>query len=83
MAALETLRQAEFLAGEVVGVPVADEVLTRLRTAADPAAEGRAVSLDIVEWLRTRVQGIQITALHGSAACALALVQDVRRRATP
>jgi methionine synthase I (cobalamin-dependent)/5,10-methylenetetrahydrofolate reductase len=82
VAALETLRQAEFLAGEVVGVPVADEVLARLRTAADPAAEGRAVSLDIVEWLRSRVQGVQITALHGSYACALALVQDLRRRVT-
>jgi homocysteine S-methyltransferase len=75
--ALESLRQAEFLAGEVVGVPVAESVLDRLANAVDPAAEGRAVSLEIVEWLRPRVQGVQITSLHGTIASALALVQQL------
>ena len=80
VAALESLRQAEFLAGEVIGVPVADAVFERLRSAADPAAEGRVLSLEIVEWLRSRVEGIQITGLHGSPASVLALVRELRGR---
>jgi methionine synthase I (cobalamin-dependent)/5,10-methylenetetrahydrofolate reductase len=82
VAALESLRQAEFLAGEVIGVPVADAVFERLRRAADAAAEGRVLSLEIVDWLRSRVEGIQITALHGSPASALALVRELRGRGT-
>jgi homocysteine S-methyltransferase len=75
--ALGSLRQAEFLAGEIVGVPVADAVFDRLAGASDQAAEGRTLSLEIVDWLRTRVQGVQITSLHGSIASALALVQQL------
>src|SRR5690242_17205964 len=80
VAALESLRQAEFLAGEVVGVPVGDEVFERLQHATDAAETGRALSLEIVEWLRTRVAGVQVTPLHGSVAGALRLVRDLRQR---
>jgi homocysteine S-methyltransferase len=77
--ALGSLRQAEFLASEVLGVPVASGVFDRLRTAADPAAEGLAISLEIVRWLRTRVAGVQVTTLHGSPASALELLRALRR----
>jgi 5,10-methylenetetrahydrofolate reductase len=80
VAALESLRQAEFLAGEVLGVPVASAVLERLRSAADAGVEGRRLSLEIVDWLRSRVEGVQITSLHGSAVSALALVRELRAR---
>jgi methionine synthase I (cobalamin-dependent)/5,10-methylenetetrahydrofolate reductase len=81
VAALESLRQAEFLAGEVLGVPVASTVFERLRGAADAGAEGRKLSLEVVDWLRSRVEGIHITSLHGSAASALALVRELGARA--
>jgi methionine synthase I (cobalamin-dependent)/5,10-methylenetetrahydrofolate reductase len=81
VAALESLRQAEFLAGEVLGVPVADAVFERLRSAADAGAEGRRLSLEIVDWLRSNVEGVHITSLHGSAVSALALVRELRARA--
>jgi len=64
--ALESLRQAEFLASEVIGVHVPNALLERLRSAADPAAEAMAATIEIADWLRTRVQGLQVTALHGS-----------------
>lgn len=83
VASLETLRQAEFLAGEVVGVPVADSVFDALRQAADPGTAGRELSLEIVGWLRSRVQGVQITSLHGSTASALALITALRRGGQP
>ncbi len=81
MAALESLRQAEFLAGEVLGVPVASTVFERLRGAADAGAEGRKLSLEVVDWLRSRVEGVQITSFHGSAVSALALVRELGARA--
>ena len=77
VAALESLRQAEFLAGELLGVPVATAVFERLRSATDAGAEGRTLSLEIVDWLRSRVEGVHITSLHGSAVSALALIREL------
>ena len=70
LVALESVRQAEFLASEVVGVHVPNALLERLRAAADPPAEAMTVTLEIADWLRARVQGLQITALHGSPETA-------------
>ena len=85
LAALEGLRHAEFLASEVVGVRVADDVLARLSRAeegndrlsraADAAEEALAISTEIASWLRSRVQGLQITTVHGSAATAERLLE--------
>jgi len=75
---LESLRQAEFVSSEVPGVKVADEVLDRLRTAADPAAEGLAIATEIMQGLRTRVQGVHVTGLHGSPAAVERLLAGVR-----
>src|SRR5579864_3648966 len=77
VAALESLRQAEFLAGEVLGVPVAPAVFERLRHATDAGAEGRRLSLEIVDWLRSRVEGVHVTSLHGSPVSALALIREL------
>jgi homocysteine S-methyltransferase len=49
--ALESLRQAEFLASEVVGVQVPNALLDRLRGTTDQAAEALAATLEIVTWL--------------------------------
>jgi homocysteine S-methyltransferase len=70
LAALESVRQVEFLASEVTGVRVPSALLTRLRSAADEAQEALAVTRELVGALRSRVQGLQVTVLHGSAATA-------------
>jgi homocysteine S-methyltransferase len=75
--ALDSLRQAEFMASEVVGVRVADAILDRLRAANDEAAEGIAITHEIVQRLRDRVQGIHITSLHGSPAAAERLLSEL------
>jgi homocysteine S-methyltransferase len=63
--ALESTRQAEFFASEVVGAKVPDTLIDRLRAAADEAAEALAFTREVLDWLRSRVQGVQITSLHG------------------
>jgi methionine synthase I (cobalamin-dependent)/5,10-methylenetetrahydrofolate reductase len=68
--ALESLRQAEFHASEVGGVRLPDAVLDRMRQAADPPAAGHAFSCEIAAALRTRVQGVRISTLHGSPEAA-------------
>jgi len=65
--ALEGIRHAEFLASEVIGVKIADALMTRLRSAKDDAAEALVITREILHWLRTHVQGVQMTSVHGSA----------------
>jgi homocysteine S-methyltransferase len=79
IAALEGVRHAEFLASEVVGVRVAPAVLDRLRGATDEAAEALALSVEIAQWLRERVQGLQITWVHGSCPAAERLLDALGR----
>jgi homocysteine S-methyltransferase len=70
VAALEGVRHAEFLASEVSGVRLSPALLTRLREAADEAAEALEITLEIIAWLRERVAGVQITTFHGSPRTA-------------
>jgi methionine synthase / methylenetetrahydrofolate reductase (NADH) len=77
VAVLASLRQVEFLASEVIGVRVAESIVARLRGARDETAEAMAVTLEIARWLRDRVQGLQLTTLHGSAATAEALLGEL------
>jgi 5,10-methylenetetrahydrofolate reductase len=72
------LRQAEFFASEVIGISMPDALLARLRAADDEAAEAAAVTNELVTALRDRVQGLQITVLHGSPAAAEALLATLR-----
>jgi 5,10-methylenetetrahydrofolate reductase len=78
--ALEGVRHAEFLMSEVVGVRIPDSLFERLRRAADPVAEATAAMVDVVMWLRERVQGIQVTTVHGTPRTAERLLTEIGRR---
>jgi homocysteine S-methyltransferase len=78
--ALESLRQAEFLASEVPGVTVPESVLARMRAASDEVAEGLAITREIVEGLRGRVQGVHITGLHASSEAVAGLLDRLGSR---
>ena len=77
---LESLRQAEFMANEVPGVHVPDEVVSRMRRAEDAgraAAEGLAIAREIASEIRPLVQGIQISTAGGNVEAALAVIDAV------
>jgi homocysteine S-methyltransferase len=82
LAALDGVRQAEFFASEVIGVRVPDAVFDRLRRAKDERAEALAFSVETGAWLRERVQGLQITVLHGAPSAAEALLRELGRLAS-
>ena len=73
---LVSLRNAEFLANEVPGVSVPEEVLARMRRAQasgkDAAlAEGVAIAREMLSRLRPMVQGVQVSAPFGRVPTAL------------
>jgi homocysteine S-methyltransferase len=82
LAAIDGLRHAEFMASEVVGVRIPDATLDRLRSAKDEEAEALAVTLEVAEWLRSRVNGLQITWFHGTPANAERLLAALAARMT-
>ena len=73
---LMSVRNAEFLANEVPGVVVPDEVLARMRRASDRSrehaiAEGIAIAQEMLAALGHAVQGAQVSAPFGRADLAL------------
>ena len=66
VAAIEGVRHAEFFASEVVGVRMPERLLTRLRQAADELSEAIELTGEIGTGLRELVDGIHVTAVHGS-----------------
>ena len=65
---LKSLRNAEFMANEVPGAYVPPSVLTRMAkwsTAEDQVKEGLAISLEVIEAIRPRVRGLQLSAPFG------------------
>jgi methionine synthase I (cobalamin-dependent)/5,10-methylenetetrahydrofolate reductase len=73
---LVSLRNAEFLANEVPGVSVPDEVIARMRRAQEQGqaaalAEGVAIARDMLEKVRPMVQGVQVSAPFGRVPTAL------------
>ncbi|PYO35471.1 MAG: bifunctional homocysteine S-methyltransferase/methylenetetrahydrofolate reductase [Gemmatimonadetes bacterium] len=73
---LVSLRNAEFLANEVPGVNVPDEVLQRMRKATDRGkeaalAEGVAIAREMFARVKTTVQGVQVSAPFGKVDVAL------------
>lgn len=78
LAALESVRQMDFIASEVPDVGVSDEVVTRIRAAADPAAEGLAIGVEIFATIRADVQGVAIRGLHGTPASVERFLRAVR-----
>jgi len=73
---LVSARNAEFLANEVPGVVVPDEVITRMRRANEQSkehavAEGIAIAREMLERVRGSVQGVQVSAPFGKVELAL------------
>jgi len=73
---LVSLRNAEFLANEVPGVVVPEEVLSRMRranaTSSEHAlAEGVAIAREMLALVRHEVQGVQVSAPFGRVELAL------------
>jgi homocysteine S-methyltransferase len=73
---LVSLRNAEFLANEVPGVSVPESVIARMRKASEKSkehatAEGIAIAREMLERVRTVVQGVQVSAPFGKVELAL------------
>ncbi len=73
---LVSFRNAEFLANEVPGVSVPDEVLNRMRRAQEGGkeaalAEGVAIAREMFVRFKDAVQGVQVSAPFGRVAVAL------------
>jgi homocysteine S-methyltransferase len=77
---LASLRHAEFMANEVPGINVPDEVLERIRraeAAGNAAAEGVAIAREVIDAIRPVVHGIQITTAAGAVDAALEVIQGL------
>jgi homocysteine S-methyltransferase len=77
---LISLRNAEFLANEVPGVSVPEEVLARMRKAQEGGkeaalAEGVAIARDMFGRVKRMVQGVQVSAPFGRVEVALQVFQ--------
>jgi len=73
---LVSVRNAEFLANEVPGVSVPDEIIGRMRRANERSkehavAEGIAIAREMLERIRPIVQGVQVSAPFGKVDLAL------------
>jgi homocysteine S-methyltransferase len=73
---LVSLRNAEFLANEVPGVSVPEDVIARMRRASEKSkehatAEGIAIAREMLERVRPVVQGVQVSAPFGKVELAL------------
>ncbi len=78
---LVSVRNAEFLANEVPGVSVPDEVIARMRRASDVSkehaiAEGIAIAREMLTRVRDAVQGVQVSAPFGKVELALQVFAD-------
>jgi len=75
-----SLIDAEFMANEVPGVRVPDQVLERMRRAEDAeaaAAHGIAIARETVTAIRGMVQGVHIAAPGGRIEAALAVLDGI------
>jgi homocysteine S-methyltransferase len=73
---LVSVRNAEFLANEVPGVSVPDEIIARMRRANEKSkehavAEGIAIAREMLDRIRPLVQGVQVSAPFGKVELAL------------
>ncbi|HEY3161430.1 MAG TPA: bifunctional homocysteine S-methyltransferase/methylenetetrahydrofolate reductase [Vicinamibacterales bacterium] len=76
----ESVIDAEFMANEVPGVRVPDQVLERMRGAKDAetaAAQGIAIARDTLAAIRGMVQGVQIAAPGSRIDAALAVLDGI------
>ena len=80
IAPLESLRHTEFMANEIPGVRVPDEVVERMQRAdanGRAAAEGLAIAREIAAEIRPLVQGVQISTAGESIESALSVMEAV------
>jgi homocysteine S-methyltransferase len=77
---LESARHAEFVANEVPGTSVPEELVDRMRRVRpdEAAAEGVAIARDLAHGLRKAVQGLQISTTSGQIEAALEIIDTVR-----
>jgi homocysteine S-methyltransferase len=73
---LVSVRNAEFLANEVPGVVVPQAVITRMRRANEKSkehavAEGIAIAREMLDCVKSAVQGVQVSAPFGKVELAL------------
>ena len=73
---LVSVRNAEFLANEVPGVTVPEEIITRMRRANEKSkehavAEGIAIAHEMFDRVKDSVQGVQVSAPFGKVDLAL------------
>ena len=73
---LVSVRNAEFLANEVPGVTVPEEIIARMRRANEKSkehavAEGISIAREMLERVRANVQGVQVSAPFGKVELAL------------
>jgi len=63
---LRSAKSAEWIRTHVPGVHIPDDVLKRLAGAADPAAEGRRLCIDLIQEIRTLkgVHGVHVMAFR-------------------
>jgi methionine synthase I (cobalamin-dependent)/5,10-methylenetetrahydrofolate reductase len=78
---LVSLRNAEFLANEVPGVVVPARIIERMRGASAKSkehgvAEGIAIAREMLERVRSHVQGVQVSAPFGKVELALEVFRD-------
>jgi methionine synthase I (cobalamin-dependent)/5,10-methylenetetrahydrofolate reductase len=83
---LVSVRNAEFLANEVPGVTVPDEIISRMRRANEKSkehavAEGIAIAREMFERVRPAVQGVQVSAPFGKVELALQVFEGSLRAA--
>lgn len=74
---LKSLRNAEFMANEVPGVYVPNAILDRMRkckTSEEQMDEGIAIAKELIDEIKSSVQGLQISAPLGNVEFALRLL---------
>ena len=77
---LVSIRNAEFLANEVPGISVPEEILARMRQASEKGKdhavqEGIAIAREIRDHLAPEIQGIQVSAPFGRVELALDVLE--------
>jgi homocysteine S-methyltransferase len=77
---LESFRHAEFMANEVPGVMVPQEIIDRMKAAEDERRareEGLAIARETVAAVADRVQGLQVTVASGALDTALEVLHEI------
>ena len=81
---LASLRNAEFLNSEVPGVSVAESILERMAAAGDKESQravGVEIAVEMIEAVRDRLQGIQVSIPFGRVSVVKELLDAVQAKA--